>query len=72
MTDWLPTLYSAAGGDPSALGDIDGIDQWPSLVGRQRAHSPRTEMLYNIEPKMKGQKVVGKEIKNAAIRWANA
>ena len=34
MTDWLPTLYSAAGGDAAAdlPTDLDGVDQWASLV----------------------------------------
>lgn len=33
ITDWLPTLYSAAGGDIGLLDpDLDGIDQWSSLV----------------------------------------
>ena len=34
MTDWLPTLYSAAGGDAAAdlPADTDGVDQWASLV----------------------------------------
>ena len=27
---------------------IDGIDQWPSLL--QSTESPRTEMIYNIDP----------------------
>ena len=34
VTDWLPTLYSAAGGDAAAdlPADTDGIDQWANLV----------------------------------------
>lgn len=33
VTDWLPTLFSAAGGDIGILDpDLDGIDQWSSLV----------------------------------------
>ncbi|KAG5871829.1 hypothetical protein JTB14_006726 [Gonioctena quinquepunctata] len=33
VTDWLPTLYSAIGADTSLLDpDLDGIDQWSSLV----------------------------------------
>ena len=30
--DWLPTLYSAAGGQPGDLVDIDGMDMWHSLM----------------------------------------
>ncbi|KAL1442904.1 hypothetical protein MTO96_030563 [Rhipicephalus appendiculatus] len=32
ISDWLPTLYSAAGGNVEDLGDIDGVDMWRSLV----------------------------------------
>lgn len=47
ITDWLPTLYSAAGGDISVLDpNIDGLDQWSSLV--YDLSSPRTDMLVNI------------------------
>ena len=48
MTDWFPTLYSAAGGDVADLGVIDGIDQWDALV--QQGPSKREEMLYNCNP----------------------
>lgn len=48
-TDWLPTLYSAAGGNPNDLeSDLDGMDMWRHLsLGLP---SPRTEMVYNIDP----------------------
>ncbi len=45
--DWFPTLYSAAGGDASNLGEIDGVDQWPSMS--TEGPSARSEMLYNID-----------------------
>ena len=45
MTDWLPTFYSAAGGNVQDLGPIDGVDQWNSL--RTFGASSRKEMLYN-------------------------
>jgi len=46
VTDWLPTLYTLAGGNLNDLpNDIDGINQWSSLVNN--LESPRTEMLYN-------------------------
>ena len=33
VTDWLPTLYAAAGGDLAELPEgIDGVNQWPSLA----------------------------------------
>ncbi len=48
VTDWLPTLYSAAGGQVSDLGPVDGVDQWEALLSG--GESARTEMLYNIAP----------------------
>ncbi|CAN8008027.1 unnamed protein product, partial [Ixodes pacificus] len=48
ITDWLPTLYSAAGGNLSTLGDIDGKDMWEALS--QDLESPRHEILINIDP----------------------
>ena len=48
MTDWLPTLYSAAGGNVKDLGYLDGIDQWSAL--KFQGPSKRTEMLYNSNP----------------------
>ncbi|GFY77060.1 arylsulfatase I, partial [Trichonephila inaurata madagascariensis] len=48
VTDWLPTLYRAAGGDPRNLGAIDGQSVWEALVTNSR--SPRTLMLHNIDP----------------------
>ncbi|XP_069677338.1 arylsulfatase B-like isoform X2 [Periplaneta americana] len=32
VTDWLPTLYRAAGGDPERLQKLDGVDQWNALL----------------------------------------
>ncbi|XP_063224820.1 arylsulfatase B-like [Bacillus rossius redtenbacheri] len=49
ITDWLPTLYAAAGGDVSSLGEIDGVDQWPVISGSDGAASPRDEVLLNID-----------------------
>ena len=31
VTDWLPTLYSAAGGNVKDLGHLDGVDQWRAI-----------------------------------------
>ena len=54
MSDWLPTLISAAGGDIHTMledGDnIDGVDQWEVL--RDGLGSKRRLMLYNIDPLM--------------------
>ena len=49
--DWLPTLLSAAGYNMSSLPDnIDGMDFWRTLSTKE-SHSPRTEMLHNIDRK---------------------
>nr|CAD7427566.1 unnamed protein product [Timema monikensis] len=48
ISDWLPTLYSAAGGNVSDLGDVDGVDQWPNLASIP-GDSPRSELLLNID-----------------------
>ena len=48
VTDWLPTLYTAAGGNPSDIKVTDGIDQWEVLS--QNGKTKRTELLHNIDP----------------------
>lgn len=58
VTDWLPTLITAAGGNGSELpSNLDGIDQWSSITTNQT--STRTQLIVNIDE--------GK--KNAAIRY---
>nr|CAH7742794.1 unnamed protein product [Callosobruchus chinensis] len=47
ITDWLPTLYHAAGGDVSKLGKIDGINQWDVLS--RNIPTNRSEILLNID-----------------------
>ncbi|XP_077555992.1 arylsulfatase I-like [Haemaphysalis longicornis] len=50
ISDWLPTLYHAAGGLPDCLERrLDGYNMWDTLS--RDLSSPRTEVLYNIEPK---------------------
>lgn len=57
VTDWLPTLITAAGGNASELASkLDGIDQWSSISTNQT--SPRVQGVLNIDEVMK----------NAAIR----
>ena len=57
VTDWLPTLITAAGGNGSELANnLDGIDQWFSISTNQS--STRTQLIVNIDEVMK----------NAAIR----
>ncbi|XP_075213982.1 arylsulfatase B-like [Lycorma delicatula] len=46
VTDWLPTLYSAAGGKLKDLGKLDGINMWPTIT--ENKESPRKEILLNI------------------------
>ncbi|XP_068717714.1 arylsulfatase B-like isoform X2 [Montipora capricornis] len=48
VTDWLPTLYSVAGGDIHQLTNIDGFDMWKTLS--EPTDSPRVEILHNIDP----------------------
>ncbi|KAH9370118.1 hypothetical protein HPB48_015127 [Haemaphysalis longicornis] len=49
VTDWLPTLYSAAGGKPGHLvTSWTARDMWRHLsLGKS---SPRPEILYNVDP----------------------
>ncbi|KAL1438993.1 hypothetical protein MTO96_047469 [Rhipicephalus appendiculatus] len=48
VADWLPTLYTAAGGDAASLEHLDGFDMWRHLS--EDLPSPRTDILYNIDP----------------------
>ncbi|KAK4886995.1 hypothetical protein RN001_003266 [Aquatica leii] len=50
ISDWLPTLYHAAGGDVKDLSEIDGYNLWPSLS--TNTDSPRKEILHNIDEKV--------------------
>ncbi|KAL3272013.1 hypothetical protein HHI36_022479 [Cryptolaemus montrouzieri] len=47
ITDWIPTLYSLAGGDIYSLKDMDGFDQWQSIS--ENKSSNREEILANID-----------------------
>ncbi|KAK2584631.1 hypothetical protein KPH14_006980 [Odynerus spinipes] len=47
ITDWLPTLLSIAGSDPSNLTGIDGVDLWNAL--NEDTESPRSTILHNID-----------------------
>ncbi|KAF5270105.1 hypothetical protein FQA39_LY08517 [Lamprigera yunnana] len=47
VTDWLPTLYYAAGGDLKNLPELDGYNLWSSLS--EDTNSPRREILHNID-----------------------
>ena len=59
VTDWLPTIFAAAGGDIGLLDlEMDGSDQWSSLV--YDFPSPRNDILLNIDEKTR----------NAALRFS--
>ncbi|XP_073998030.1 arylsulfatase B-like [Rhodnius prolixus] len=47
ISDWLPTLYTSAGGNLEDLGNIDGINQWYYFVNDTA--EPRNEILQNID-----------------------
>lgn len=48
ITDWMPTLYAAAGGDASVLGKVDGINHWPDL-SQGVSNTKRPDVLLNID-----------------------
>ncbi|RLU26301.1 hypothetical protein DMN91_000095 [Ooceraea biroi] len=61
ITDWLPTLYSAAGGDLQDLGEIDGVDQWRMLSeGHPRT---REKLLLNIDEISRTEGAIYKQYK---------
>ena len=51
ITDWLPSLMTAAGVTNNRFenikNDIDGIDVWQAVINDEA--SPRTEVVYNID-----------------------
>lgn len=49
ISDWLPTLYQAAGGKVEELGPIDGTSHWNSFINGTQPSS-RKEILLNIDP----------------------
>ncbi|XP_077994395.1 arylsulfatase J-like [Glandiceps talaboti] len=49
VSDWMPTLYHAAGGDVTNLPDsLDSYNLWDTLS--EGTSSPRIEILHNIDP----------------------
>lgn len=49
VVDILPTVVGLSGGSTAKNKPLDGIDVWPAL--RDGTASPRTEVLYNINPR---------------------
>ena len=56
ITDWYPTLLSAAGADPATQRGLDGVDQWAGLRAAGRGVAPpntgagaRTSLVYNLK-----------------------
>ncbi|KAL4707476.1 hypothetical protein ACJJTC_000120 [Scirpophaga incertulas] len=47
ISDWLPTLYGAAGGDTSILKGIDGFNSWEALS--KDLKTERTSVVHNID-----------------------
>jgi arylsulfatase A-like enzyme len=48
VVDTYPTLIGIAGAQPGKNKPLDGVDMWPTIS--QGKPSPRTEVIYNIEP----------------------
>ncbi|TIW00799.1 MAG: arylsulfatase [Mesorhizobium sp.] len=48
VTDMFPTLAAVAGAKPAKSKPLDGMDMWPTIA--EGKPSPRTEIVYNIEP----------------------
>ncbi|XP_032679721.1 arylsulfatase B-like [Odontomachus brunneus] len=61
ITDWLPTFYSAAGGDLKDLGEIDGLDQWRMLSDDYP--EIRQKLLLNIDEVSKTEGAIYKSFK---------
>lgn len=50
ITDWVPTLFAAAGGDVNSLpSNLYGKNLWPNLMGGTRENFLRKEVLHNID-----------------------
>ena len=78
VTDWLPTLLQAVkpGLDEPELdvlsqfqlGDLDGLDQYLSFLKPDHP-SPRTEMLYNVDPEFRSKRDDYGVVQAKRSRW---
>jgi arylsulfatase A-like enzyme len=50
VVDMVPTLADLAGASTAASKPLDGMDVWPVIAGG--AASPRSEIVYNVDPLM--------------------
>ncbi len=50
VVDMFPTLADLAGASTAASKPLDGMDVWPVIAGG--AASPRSEIVYNVDPLM--------------------
>jgi len=48
VVDWYPTLAGLAGGKTGKAKPLDGLNVWPTISAGKP--SPRTEVVYNVEP----------------------
>lgn len=46
ITDWMPTLISAAGGSLEGI-QLDGVDQWQALQGTETSRRRETLLQYD-------------------------
>ncbi|XP_035221845.1 arylsulfatase I-like, partial [Stegodyphus dumicola] len=74
VTDWLPTLYEAAGGNVKDLGTIDGRNMWNAL--RLNCKSPRRELLHLLDTiygmsalRIGNLKLINGSVFNKAEEW---
>ncbi|XP_066901742.1 arylsulfatase B [Halyomorpha halys] len=56
ISDWLPTLYAAAGGNSDELESKDGINQWDSL--RSSTQGARDTIIINIDEETNTEAVI--------------